>query len=63
MVDKSRAKFAFFSAMISGKNPKPVSYGELSTRRDWTKNAEKNTFSREKSENGKSPFYFSHIIS
>ena len=42
---------------------KPVSYGELSTRRDWTKNAGKTLFSREKSENGKSPFYFSHIIS
>ena len=58
-------KVCVFSAtMISGKNPKPVSYGELSTRRDWTKNAgKKNTFFQGKSENGKSPFYFSHIIS
>ena len=36
---KIKDKVCVFSAMVSGENPKPVSYGEFSTRRDWTKNA------------------------
>ena len=49
---KIKDKVCVFSAIISGKNPKPVSYGELSTRRDWTENAGKTLFPGKQDQTG-----------